>query len=234
VLAAVAVLGAVVVGLVLALGNGPGDGAASPGTTPSSTPRGTASPTPGTVARPFTDDFTKALGAGWTWQTEDTSAWRISPEGWLEIDAQESPPFHNVLLRDVPGSAYKVKLRLRFPETASGFAGLVLMGDDSESRLQFGWSSKGLEVDQYRDGNLTAGTEIDNKDLHVTPGRDSRLFLDVSGGIYRARYLDPSDGSYWDIETGDVDPTFTHLGLITYRTGAGGVGTAGFDRIESY
>lgn len=233
-LAAVAVLGAVAVGLVLALGGGQDGGADSSSPTPSPTPGATSSPTPGASAAPFTDAFTQGVGAGWTWQSEDASAWRVTRRGWLEIDAQSSPPFHNILLRDAPGTSYKVKLRLRFPDTVPGFAGLVLMGDDPGSRLQFGWSSKGLEVDEFHDGNMTAGTQIANVDLHVAPGRTSELFLEVGGGIFRARYLDPSDGSFWDIETGALDPAFTRLGLMTYRTAAGRGGVAGFDRIETY
>ena len=65
----------------------------------------------------------------------EKDAWRITPAGWLEIDSQESPPKHNLLLRDVPGTSYQVKVRLRFPATAAGFAGIVLTGDDPETWL---------------------------------------------------------------------------------------------------
>jgi hypothetical protein len=227
------VLGAVAVGLVLALGRGQGGETGSQGTT-APTPTATSSRSPSAGTGPFTDGFTGAVGSGWTWQNEDPTSWRVTPKGWLEIDPQSSPPFHNLLLRDAPGATYKVKLRLRLPPTTNGFAGLVLTADDPETRLQFGWGQEGLEVDEYRDGNITAGVRLDNKDLHVTADRTSELFLEISGGIYRARYLDPSDGSYWDVNTGALDPAFTHVGLIAYRTGAGGTAAAGFDRIEFY
>jgi hypothetical protein len=225
------VLGAVGVGLVLALGNSKGGGGGPQGST---SPTSSVTTSPSASAGPFKDEFTNAVGVGWTWQAEDPTAWRVSSGGWLEIDPQASPPFHNVLLRNAPGASYKVKLRLRFPSTVNGFAGLVLTGDDPESRLQFGWIREGLQVEEYHDGNIVAGTRIDNKDLHVTAGRSSELFLEVSGGVYRARYLDPSDGSFWDVSTDDLDPEFTHIGLMAYRMGAGGTAPAAFDRIEFY
>jgi hypothetical protein len=229
-LGGLAALVAVVVALVVTLGGGsdPGTDTDSGGPTASSTPSGQAAP--------FVDDFTAGVGAGWSWTNESVEARRTSPEGWLEIDSQESPPMHNVLLRDAPGTSYNVRLRLRFPATAAGFAGLVLMDDDPETRLEFGWTKEGLSTNEYKDGSLTAGAMMYTRDLNVSANRDIRLVLKVSDGGYRAQYYDREAAQYLGFGAGgdDLGSTFTHVGLMVYRNGAGGAGTAAFDSIEIY
>lgn len=225
---ALAVLAAVVVALVVTLGGGdPDRGAASPQPTSSATPNGKVTP--------FVDDFTGGLGSGWTWTNEDASAWQTSPQGWLQIDTQESPPMRNILLRDAPGASYKVTVRFRFPPTASGFAGVVLMGADPETRLEYGWTKEGLIAAQYDGGSVSESTLMYPRDVHAAADRDIQLTLEVSSGGYRAQYYDSKYRQFVDFGTGvDLDPGFTQVGLIAYRTGGGGAATADFDRITIY
>jgi hypothetical protein len=181
------------------------------------------------------DAFTTGIGAGWTWSNEVASAWRVDAQGWLEIDSQESPPMHNLLLRDFPGTSFDVKVRLRFPPTSSGFAGLVLMGDDPDTRLEIGWAKQGLSATQYKDGNLVSGTAMYARDLHVPADRDIRLLVEVADGRYHVQYYDQKYAQYLEFSSkADLDPTYTRIGLTAYRVGPGGAGTAAFDSIEFY
>jgi hypothetical protein len=235
---AVAVLAAVAVGLAVTLGGGPDKGTdkgADDGTSGKPTTSASSSGKPDAKPSSFLDDFTTGLGAGWSWTNESAGAWRISPAGWLEIDSQESPPKHNLLLRDVPGTSYQVKVRLRFPATASGFAGLVLMGEDPETWLEFGLTKEGLSVNEYAGGNLVAGSMMYTRDLHVAPGRDIRLILAVDGDSYVPKYYDRKYDQYFDLGPAAeiFKATYTRVGLMVYRTtGAGG--TAAFDSVEIY
>lgn len=226
---AVAVLAAVGVGLAVTLGGGSGEGAdgGSAGSTASATPSGKPAS--------FLDEFTTDVGAGWSWTNENRDAWRVNPKGWLEIDSQESPPMHNLLLRDAPGTSYEVKLRLRFPATAAGFAGLVLTGDDPGTWLEFGWTKDGLSVNEYRDESIVAGTMMYTRDLHVPANRDVRLILTVDDDKYRTKYFDPEYDQYVDLgpEMSLFKSTYTQVGLLTYRS-EGAAATAAFDSIEIY
>lgn len=225
----VAVLAAVAVGVAVILGGNPDRGSDDRSGTPSS------SPTPSAEPVSFLDEFTTDLGAGWAWTNENADAWRITPKGWLEVDSQESPPMHNLLLRDVPGTSYEVKLRLRFPATAAGFAGLVLMGDDPGTWLEFGLTEEGLSANEYRDDSIVAGTMMYTRDIHLPADREVRLILTVDDDRYRTRYFDPEYDQYIDLgpEISLFKSTYTRVGLVTYRS-EGAVGTAAFDSIEIY
>lgn len=227
---AVAVLAAVVVGLTVVLGGGSDDGTDTGG---SGTP--TASATPGEKVAPFLDDFTAAVDPSWAWTNEDKNAWRVSPGGWLEIESQESPPLHNLLLRDVPGASYNIKVRLRFPPDASGFAGIVLTGDDPGAWLEFGLTEEGLSANEYRDESIVTGTMMYARDLHIPANRDVRLILTVDDDSYRTKYFDPEYDQYLDLgpEVSLFKSTYTQVGLMTYRS-EGAAGTAVFDSIEIY
>jgi hypothetical protein len=230
----VAVLAAVTVGLAVTLGGGsdPGTDHGSSGK-PSTTT--TPSGTPSSKVTPFLDEFTAGVGAGWTWTNEDKGRWRVTPQGWLEIDSQESPPKHNLLLRDVPGSAYEVKVRLRFPATAAGFAGLVLTGDDPETWLEFGLTDEGLSLNEYQGGRLVVGAMMYTRDLHVAANRDIRLILAVDGDRYMPKYYDREYDSYTDFgpDQETFKSTYTRVGLLVYRS-TGAAGTAAFDSVEIY
>jgi hypothetical protein len=230
----VAVVAAVTVGLAATLGGGSDHGTDNDGP---GTPTTSASPgeKPGKKPAPFLDEFTTALGAGWSWTNENAGAWRISPTGWLEIDSQESPPKHNLLLRDVPGASYQIKVRLRFPATAAGFAGLVLMGDDPETWLEFGLTDEGLSLNEYTNGRLVVGSMMYTRDLHVAANRDIRLILAVDGDHYLPKYYDREYDSYTDFgpEQETFKSTYTRVGLMVYRS-TGAAGTAAFDSLEIY
>jgi hypothetical protein len=230
----VAVLAVVAVGLAVTFGGGSDDkGDAGSSGKPSAT--ATPSRTPSGKVTSFLDEFTSGVGAGWAWTNEDKSRWRVTPQGWLEIDSQESPPMHNVLLRDVPGTSYEVKVRLRFPAKTAGFAGLVLMGDDPGTWLEFGLTDEGLSANEYRDGSLVAGTMMYTRDLNVAADRDIRLILTVTGDDYRTRYYNRKYDQFFDLgpERSAFQSTYTRVGLMTYRT-TGAAGTAAFDSVEIY
>jgi hypothetical protein len=159
----------------------------------------------------------------------------VDAQGWLEIDSQESPPLHNVLLRDVPGPSYNLKVRLRFSPNASGFAGIVLMGDDPDTRLEYGWTKKGLSANQYKNGSLVSGAMMYTRDVGAPADRDVRLILLVDGTSFRVRYFDRSNGTYldWGPPESVLTATYTRVGLMTYRN-TGAAGTAAFDSVEFY
>jgi hypothetical protein len=228
-LSALLVLGALVVGAVLALGSGSKVQARSDGASASATAGGKAG------AAPFVDDFTGGIGAGWTWTNEVPDAWRVDAQGWLEIDSAESPPMHNLLLRDVPGTSFNVKVRLRFPATASGFAGLVLIGDDPGDWLEYGWYKGGLRAYEYKNGSMVSGAMMYNRDVHAPADRDVRLILTVDGSSFRVQYYDRQEAQYldWGPPESVVTGSYTHVGLITYRN-TGAAGTAAFDSFEIY
>jgi hypothetical protein len=230
----VAVLTAVAVGLAVTLGGGSdrgGDTGSSGKPSTTTTPSGT----PSSKVTSFLDEFTQGIGTGWAWTNENKDAWRITPAGWLEIDSQESPPKHNLLLRDVPGTSYQVKVRLRFPATAAGFAGIVLTGDDPETWLEFGLTTDGLSANEYKGGSLVSGATMYTKDLHVGANRDIRLVLAVDGTGYTAKYYDREYDQYVDFgpESETFESTYTRVGLLVYRTTGAGA-TAAFDSVEIY
>jgi hypothetical protein len=224
-----AVAGAVALGLVLTLGGGTDPGPATGTRTP------TASATPSGKAGPFVDDFTTAVDPSWTWTNEDKNTWRVTPQGWLEIDTQESPPRHNLLLRDVPGTAYNVKVRLRFSPKASGFAGIVLAGDDPDNWFEYGWNEEGLSATEYKNGSLVSGATIRTPDVGAPANRDIRLILSVDGSSYQMQYFDSQQDMYldWGPPESVLFAPYTRVGLMTYRN-TGAAGTAAFDSIEFY
>jgi hypothetical protein len=216
-LAAMFVVAALVIGLFAFRGSG-GDEAG-----PGSAPTASAGP-----KKTFTDEFSKSVDPSWTWESEDPAAWRVSADGWLQIDAQQGPPFRNLLLRTAPSGSYSVKVRLRFPASASGFAGLVFTGDNPDTRLQFGWTQKGLSATDYKDGNIVADSIMKTADLPVSKNRDALLVLEVKDGLYRTRYYNPGEDSYWDMGTARLDPAYTRVGLLVYSKNGATI-TAGFD-----
>jgi hypothetical protein len=227
---AVAVLAAVAVGLAVTLGGGP-----DKGTDGGTSGKPTTSATPSGKATPFVDEFTTAVGPGWSWTNEDKSTWRVTPQGWLEIDSQESPPMSNILLRDAPGTSYKVKVRLRFPATASGFAGLVLMGDDPDSRLEYGWTKHGLTTRQYKDGQSVDEGWMETKYAHVAADREIVLILSVDGGSFKVQYYDRKYDQFMDFgNMDDAETPFTRVGVTAYQTDAGPSATAAFDSIQFF
>ena len=223
-LAAALVALAVVVGLsVVRGGSGATDKAGTAATT-------TFSQTP---SKPFTEEFTKAVDPSWTWLNENKAAWRVSDKGWLEIDAQQAPPYRNVLLRAVPKGSYSIRVDLKFPAGASGFAGLVVTGADPDSRLQFGWTKTALSATEYKDGSIVTDSQMLTSDLPVSTSRDAQLLFEVKDGMYVTKYYNPEIDSYFDMGTTRLDPTYTKVGLMVYST-SGATVTASFDRFEIF
>jgi hypothetical protein len=124
---------------------------------------------------------------------------------------------------------------LRFLETPTGFAGVVLTGDDLDSRLQFGWTDASIEVVEYEDGNIAYDAMIDKGQFPVAADRDIQLILEMKDGHYKVRFFNSEVGDYWDLgEPRKSETVFTRVGLMAYRA-AGATNTAAeFDRFQLY
>jgi hypothetical protein len=226
-----AALVTIVVLAVLLLGRGGGSPSDSAGAPPPTT---TAATSPSQQAsQPFTDEFTGAVDPSWTWLNEKAGAWKVTPQGTLEIIGQQAPPFRNVLLRAAPTGSYSVKLNLTFPTKGAGFTGLVLTGDDPDTRLQFGWTETALVTLTYTNGTVVDDNEMMTADLPVKPGGDAQLLLEVKDGLYVTKIYDPKYDTWYDMGTGRLDPAFTRLGLLAYAKSSSTV-TGSFDRFEIF
>ncbi|EWT01980.1 hypothetical protein N865_20480 [Intrasporangium oryzae NRRL B-24470] len=226
-LAALAVVLAVVVGVFVIRGGG---GAGQAGTPPATTSKTVTSQA---ASKPFTDEFTKTVDPSWTWLNEKPGAWKVTAPGRLEIVGQQPPPYRNVLLRTAPTGSYSIRLDLALPAAGAGFAGLVLMGDDPSTRLQFGWTEKALLTMTYHNGNIEDDQEMLTADLPVKPGHDAQLLFELKNGSYVTKIYYPAYDTYYDMGQGRLDPSFTKVGLLVYSK-AGATVTGSFDRFEIY
>jgi hypothetical protein len=226
-----AALLAVVVVAALLLTRGGGGAADTAATAPPTTATTTATSQP--ASKPFTDEFTGAVDPSWTWVNEKPGAWKVTAQGKLEIIGQQPPPYRNVLVRAAPTGSYSVKLNLTFPAKGKGFTGLVVMGNDPNTRLQFGWTDTALVTLTYKDGSIDNDNEMMTADLPVKPGGEAQLLFEVKDGLYTTKIYDPKYDTWLDMGTGRLDPAFTKVGLLVYSK-AGAAVTASFDRIEIF
>jgi hypothetical protein len=65
----------------------------------------------------FRDDFTEGLQAGWEWQNEDPSRWKITSEGWLQIVGEDDSVLaagtqSNLLCRDAPSGDIQISVHV--------------------------------------------------------------------------------------------------------------------------
>ena len=228
-LVVVAVLG--VVGVVLLRGDTvtvedaqPGGGTA------------TSAPASGNVAS-FVDEFDGTLGEGWTWQDEDPQAWAIT-DGELRIDLQTSPPLRNVLLREMPSGDFTVSTQIDFnPELSdqasaagpSHFAGLVITGDDPDTRTEFCWTSEGLSLMSWGNGSIRDGSQIPVDAFMTDEWIGAELTFKVQSGFYTAVFS--SEGNpEWEVDTRKLDSSFNRVGLIASTTEEPGGESAAFAR----
>jgi TIR domain/Beta xylosidase C-terminal Concanavalin A-like domain len=237
-LALVVVAALVIVGVVALRGGtvtvedaarGGGTGTAAPSAPGTGTPANDG-------AASFVDEFEGTLAKGWAWVEEDPTAWAVS-DGELRIDLQTSPPLRNVLLREMPSGDVAVTTQLDFdPEVSdqassggpSQFAGLVLTGDDPDTRLEFCWTSDGLSLMSWVDGAIRDGSQITADQFTKDEWIGAELTLQVRSGYYTAVFSSQTSPD-WEIDTKKLDPSFDRVGLIASTTEQPG-GTAAFLR----
>jgi hypothetical protein len=109
----------------------------------------------------------------------------------------------------------------------------VFTGEDPANRLQFGWTGDALVATEYQDGNVVADARMKASDLPARASLDSQLVFELKDGLYRTRFYNPEEDSYWDMGTQRMDPSFTRVGLLAYSND-GSPATAGFDRFEVF
>lgn len=196
----------------------------------------TSAPADGKAAS-FVDEFDGTLGEGWTWQDEDPQAWAIT-DGALRIDLQTSPPLRNVLLREMPSGDFTVTTQIDFaPElsdraSAAGpthFAGLVITGDDPDTRTEFCWTSEGLSLMSWGNGFIRDGSQIPVDTFMTDEWIGAELTLKVQSGFYTAVFS--SEGTpEWEVDTRKLDSSFHRVGLIASTTEEPGGESAAFAR----
>lgn len=199
---------------------------------------GTATSAPaGGPAVSFVDEFEGELAEGWTWEDEDPDAWAIS-DGALRIDLQTSPPLRNVLLREMPSGDFSVTTQIDFNPQASDqppsggpaqFAGLVLTGDDLDTRLEFCWTSDGLSLITWADGTIRDGSQIAADQFTKDEWIGAELSLRMRSGYYTAVFSSQTSPD-WEIDTKTLDSTFHRVGLIASTTEEAGGESAAFAR----
>ena len=196
----------------------------------------TSAPASGTFAS-FVDEFDGTLGEGWTWQDEDPQAWAIA-DGALRIDLQTSPPLRNVLLREMPSGDFTVTTQIDFNPQASDqpssgsptqFAGLVLTGDDPDTRLEFCWTSDGLSLMSWADGTMRDGSQITADQFTKDEWIGAELSIRVRSGYYTAVFSSRTNPD-WEIDTKTLDSSFRRVGLIASTTEEAGGESAAFAR----
>ena len=167
--------------------------------------------------RTFNDDFAGSLAPGWSWVNPDPGGRSLTTSpGALAIDVQRDP--FNVLVRPSPPGAYRITTLVRFQPTSNfQFAGLVVLGEDTANRIQFGrafcngpacWGD-GAYLDNMVDAEIIGGPDS-------TPlGRLDEVYLSLvfDGARYTA-YVSP-DATTWT-PVGSVVRQFTssRVGLI--------------------
>lgn len=188
-------------------------------------------------AASFVDEFDGKLGEGWTWQDEDPQAWAIT-DGALRIDLQTSPPLRNVLLREMPSGDFTVTTQIDFNPRASDqpssggptqFAGLVLTGDDPDTRLEFCWTSDGLSLMSWADGTMRDGSQITADQFTKGEWIGAELSIRMRSGYYTAVFSSETNPD-WEIDTKTLDSSFHRVGLIASTTEEAGGESAAFGR----
>jgi hypothetical protein len=127
----------------------------------------------------FRDDFTEALQAGWEWQNEDPSRWKITSEGWLQIIGEDDSVLavgtqSNLLCRDAPSDDIQISVHV-YAEPKADFqqATLYLYQDgDNFVAINRGYCSlcdtggNGIYMENKVAGNWTA-YNLKNQDTDV-------------------------------------------------------------------
>lgn len=249
-----ATVGAVAVtaaGVAIALSGGDGD--AAPTTTEpaaaesTAVDEATASPLDEATSAPpldeatyeseFLDDFDGVLGEGWSWHNEDPASWRLV-DSFLEIDAADSPPITNLLLRDLPDDTTALQTYVEFrPTSNEQFAGIVLTGEDPENdRIQFGRAycdlegcvGDGLSLEVYEGGALVGSGDV----VPLEDVEGIYLDLDIYGDTVTAWYTVEGEEEFSNVGTVTWDGSYTRIGIAAHQ--APEPITAAFDFVVVY
>ena len=95
-----------------------------PSSTPTPVPTATTVPTATPENQIFRDDFTGALQPGWTWENENPERWTFTPDGWLQILAEDTALLYgqiqsNTLWRDLPEGDFAITVHLKADPVAN-------------------------------------------------------------------------------------------------------------------
>lgn len=231
-LAAAVVLVGVVIALVLVL-NRPGSAETASPDSQATGQQTTGQQTTGgegeEIAAPVTIEFDDGLGEGWTWENEDTQAWAVE-DGALRIEVQQGPPIRNALLRDLPAGDVVVQTRIDFDPSASAHAaGLALVGDDLGDRVELCWTTEGLFLRTFQNGDMVDGVEIAPDQFVPGEWVGAELSFEITSGFYSAAFQSDTTPD-WQIHTAPVPGFVTRVGLVAYSTEEAGGETAVFTR----
>ena len=197
----------------------------------------TAAATAAATTAEFRDDFDGALGAGWQWLGEDTSAWSLTAApGYLRLRAGKSNindrPARNFLVREAPQGNFEIETSTRFTPTARYQIAGLLVYDSQGNAMQFGPAYSacpgGFEggcvyFDSYEGGQFIEpnfATDVGGVLL-------SFLRLRREGSTYTASYS--ADGASWQVigwRQSSITPRF--VGLLAAQ-GYDGEESADFD-----
>ncbi|NCD19940.1 MAG: toll/interleukin-1 receptor domain-containing protein [Actinobacteria bacterium] len=189
------------------------------------------------VEAEFYDEFEGMLSEGWAWHNEDPGSWRLV-DSFLEIDAADTPPITNLLLRDLPDDTTALQTYVKFRPTLNyQLAGIVLAGEDPESdRIQFGrafcdheWcAGDALYLDVFEGGELvSSGEGIPLEDVEGV-----YLDLDISGDTVSAWYMIEGEDEFRFAAEVTWDGSHTRIGLAAHQ--APEPVTAAFDYVLLY
>jgi len=173
-----------------------------------------------TFALGFFDPFDRWLRPEWEWINEDPGAWRVTPDGNLEIDLAESSLYQitsgrNVLVQDVPGTDFTAEAHILFEPTQNfQYAGIVVMADNRNSFV-FGrifaegddeWACPGCKGNAITFSHVADGRFIQSQDvvayMTLEPSNEAYLKIVLENGLLTALFSE--DGAEWTTMTFDV------------------------------
>jgi len=220
------------------------------------TPHTSVAPDPrlGRLDKADSDEFTGALGAGWTWHNEDSAATVADGQlNWPTEDTDLSDPNSaakaGLLLRDEPTGDYTVETKLNLDvgtDTVRNFqqAGLVVYVNDNQF-LRYDHVAAGttrfLEFGKVTvaNGVRTWGAAIIGPSAGTTWMRISHRTNSSGEGLYRAG--SSRDGKHWIWGAVWTLPAGSHpqIGLLSQGSSAAtdaavGKATAAFDYFRIY
>jgi beta-xylosidase len=83
----------------------------------------------------FRDDFAVQPGPGWRWENENSSRWSITPDGWLQIIAEDGGILagekqSNLLWRDLPSGEFAISVHVKTQPTTNFQQAAIFLYDD--------------------------------------------------------------------------------------------------------
>jgi len=157
------------------------------------------SPTP--EGQIFRDDFTTALGEGWTWENENKDNWSITSDGWLQIVGQNdllisSGKQSNLLCRSIPEGDYEISTHIKTNPVANFQQSAIYLYQDPENfitinrgycDLEFCFTGGNAYYMDYKVNGTTGTYRMATKDTDVY------LKLEQSNGVLTGYYSNTPD-----------------------------------------